>query len=186
MKIIVSGNPNYGIAQSINDLFLSHELEFNSKNYNNFDLTDSNKIAEFAIKSLQYDIFINNARLGQYNQVRLYESVYHKWLSTKKQGSIINIGSTADSARDANYSYSSEKAALRQASITGSFACNFKNSGIKVTYVSMGWVNTPVLNTDLPGVKKHSSREIAEMLKWIVDYPYSTTCINEIRLEPVQ
>jgi short-subunit dehydrogenase len=186
MKVLVTGNPNYGIAESINKNFHGHELSFYSKNYNNFDLNDADNIVEFAHRSLQYDVFINNARLSKYNQVKLYEEVYRKWILEKKQGLIINIGSTADTARDANYTYASEKAALKKASEGGSFANNFKNTGVKVTYVSFGWVATPVLNRDLPNVKKHSPDEIASLLKWIIEYPISSTCFNEIRLEPVQ
>jgi short-subunit dehydrogenase len=186
MKILVTGNPNYGIAQSINENFYGHELAFYSRNYNDFDLNNPEKIAELAEVSTQYDVFINNARLGAYNQVKLYEEVYRIWTLVKKQGLIINLGSTADIARDANYTYASEKAALKKASEGGSFANNFKNSGIKVTYISFGWVATPVLKRELPNVKKHSPNEIALLLKWIVEYPMPSSCINEIRLEPIQ
>lgn len=186
MKIIITGNPNYGIAEAISKKFVDHDTVFYSRSYNSFDLTNQEKIAEFAEHSIDYDVFINNARLAKYNQVKLYEEVYRKWVLEKKSGLIINIGSTADNARDANYTYSYEKAALKKASECGSFANNFKNTGVKVTYVSFGWVSTPVLNRDLPGVKKHTPDEIATVLKWIVEYPISTSCINEIRLEPVQ
>ena len=186
MKVLVTGNPNFGIAESINKHFLGHELAFYSRNYNNFDLTNPEKITELANVSLHYDVFINNARLGKYNQVNLYEEVYRKWILEKKQGLIINMGSTADTARDANHTYASEKAALKKSSEGGSFANNFKNTGIKVTYISFGWVATPVLNRDLPNVKKHSPDEIASLLKWIVEYPVNSSCINEIRLEPIQ
>ncbi len=186
MKVLVTGNPNFGIAESINKNFLGHELAFYSRNYNNFDLNNPVKIREFSNLSLQHDVFINNARLANYNQVKLYEEVYRRWILEKKQGLIINIGSTADSARDANHTYASEKAALKKASEGGSFASNFKKSGVKVTYISFGWVATPVLNRDLPNVKKHSPDEIALLLKWIVEYPVSSSCINEIRLEPIQ
>lgn len=186
MKVLVTGNPNYGIAESINNNFLGHELAFYSRNYNNFDLNNADKITELANISLQYDVFINNARLAKYNQVKLYEEVYRKWASVKKQGLIINMGSTADTARDVNNSYACEKAALKKASEGGSFANNFKNAGIKVTYISFGWVSTPVLNRDLPNVKKHSSDEIALLLKWIIEYPIPSSCFNEIRLEPIQ
>lgn len=186
MKVLVTGNPNYGIAQSINNNFFGHELAFYSRNYNNFDLNNPDKISELAIHSLEHDVFINNARLANYNQVKLYEEVYRKWLLEKKQGLIINMGSTADTARDANYTYASEKAALKKASEGGSFANNFKSTGIKVTYISVGWVATPILNRDLPKVKKHSPDEIASLLKWIIEYPVNSSCINEIRLEPIQ
>jgi len=186
MKILVTGNPNYGIAEAIKNTFIDHEVSFYSRNYNDFDLNDPAKMAELATISLQFDVVINNARLGKYNQVKLYEEVYRRWTLEKKQGLIINIGSTADTARDANYTYASEKAALKKASEGGSFANNFKKSGIKVTYISFGWVATPVLNRDLPNVKKHSSDEIASLLKWIVEYPVNYTCINEIRMEPIQ
>lgn len=186
MKLIITGNPNYGIAEAINKNFHGHELAFYSKNYNDFDLNNTEKISEFANRSLQYDVFINNARLSSYNQVRLYDEVYRKWAFEKKQGLIINIGSTADTAKDANYAYASEKAALKKASEGGSYANNFKNTGIKVTYVSFGWVSTPILNRDLPKVKKHTPDEIALLLKWIVEYPYISSCLNEIRMEPIQ
>lgn len=186
MKILVTGNPNYGIAEAINKNFNGHELVFYSRNYNNFDLNNPQKITELAILSLQYDVVINNVRLTNYNQVKLYETIYHKWILVKKHGQIINLGSTVDISRDANYTYASEKAALKKASETGSYANNFKHAGIKVTYVSFGWVSTPVLVKDLPDVKKHSSDEIALLLKWIVEYPFISSCINEIRLEPVQ
>ena len=186
MKILVTGNPNYGIAEAIKNTLVDHEVSFYSKNYNNFDLTDPAKMAELVLLSLQYDVFINNARLSRYSQVKLYEDIHTMWWKSKKKGSIINIGSTADSARDQHSVYATEKAALRKISDAGSFACNFKHSGIKVTYIAFGWAATPVLNTVLPHVKKHESEEVARLLKWVIEYPVSSTCINEIRMEPIQ
>lgn len=188
MKILVTGYSGYGVAKAIFDVFNdSHELKFFSKKENNVDLNDPNEINKFCQISLDYDIVINNARLKNYHQAILFEKVYFTWLTNKKIGGhIINIGSSVDIARDRVLQYGAEKAALKKISEQAATASVFKNSNIKVTYISFGWVSTPIVVRDLPNVKKHSSEEIANIIKFVINYPYATTNISEIRIEPIQ
>jgi NAD(P)-dependent dehydrogenase (short-subunit alcohol dehydrogenase family) len=188
MKILITGSPNYGIASALNNLLsANHELTFIGKRFNGSDLTYEVEMTKLAVASLNYDVFINNSRLSNYAQIRLFEKVYTTWLrNNKTNGRIINVGSTVDIASDKVLQYGAEKAALKRISEQAGQACVFRKSNIKVTYLSMGWVDTPIVNEHLPNVKKHSVDEIAEAIRFIIEYPYSNTNISEIRLEPIQ
>lgn len=186
MKILVTGNPEYGVASGLKAILgQDHIVDFVSPKHNGIDLNKQEDFRKVVDNSLAYDVIINNVRLSDYNQVKLFDSIYRKWMANRKQGQIINIGSLADNVRDKTWAYGSEKAALKQASASGSFASIFKNTGIKVTYIAFGWVSTPAIEASEPNVKKHSPEEIAKLIKWILDYPFNTNII-ELRMEPVQ
>ena len=188
MKILVTGNPTYGIAEAISRILsVEHQLDFVSKTYNNIDLNDQLQLSNFVINSHNYDIVINNARLHSFNQVKLLQQVWQSWAKSSKEGLIINVGSSADQGRDlADGIYGAEKSALKRLSELYAFRSTFKKSNIKVTYLSFGWADTPLLNRVLPNVKKHSADEIANIIKWVIDYPVTTSNINEIRVEVTQ
>lgn len=186
MKILITGNPNYAIGEALNTILNSHELKFVGKRTSGIDLNDLATMDKFSIFSLDYDVFINNSRLDNFSQSILFNKVYNTWLDNKKSGQIINIGSTGDTGRDKQWLYGPEKIALRKATEQASYTSAFKQSGIKVTYLAMGWVATPLVEKYEPNVKKHSPDEIAKLIKWILDYPIDTTNINEIRIEPIQ
>lgn len=186
MKILITGNPEYGVASGLKSVLgIEHTVDFVSPKYNNIDLNKIEDFKKVVNDSINYDVFINNARLSNYNQVQLFDSIHKKWIADKKHGQIINIGSVADQVRDRTWIYGSEKAALKQASAGAGFASVFKNTGIKVTYLAFGWVSTPMIEASEPNVKKHSVEEIASLIKWILDYPANTNII-EIRMEPIQ
>lgn len=186
MKILVTGNPEYGVASGLKAMLgVEHDVSFVSPKYNNIDLNKTEDFKKVVNDSVNYDVVINNVRLSDYNQVKLFDGIYKKWTTNKKRGQIINIGSLADQTRDRTWMYGAEKAALKQASAAGGFANIFKGSGIKVTYLAFGWVSTPAIEASEPNVKKHSVEEIARLIKWILDYPDNTNII-EIRMEPIQ
>jgi hypothetical protein len=186
MKILVTGNPNYGIASALASVLgEEHVVDFVSPKHNGVDLNKREDFRKIVDDSLNYDVVINNVRLDNYAQVMLFDSIFRKWYVNKKQGQIINIGSVADQTREKTWVYGSEKAALRQASASGSFASIFKSTGIKVTYLAFGWVSTPAIEISEPNVKKHSPEEIAKLIKWVLDYPFDTNII-ELRMEPIQ
>lgn len=188
MKVLVTGNPTYGIAQAI-DRVLSpvHQVDFVSRKHNNIDLNNHSEIINFANNSLNYDVVVNNVRLHGFNQIKLLEQVWQTWTNAKKPGLIINIGSTSDNSRDIGDAiYGSEKSALKKLSETYAYRSVFKKSNIKVTYLSFSWVDTPVLNRVLPNVVKHPSDEIANVIKWVIEYPVASSNLNELRFEVIQ
>ena len=185
MKILITGNPNYGIAKSMKDVLHNHELTFVSR-ATGMDLNNSTNFNKLIDMSLEYDIFINNSRVTNFFQSRIFEQIYNIWLTNKKSGLIINVGSGADSVKEKVWIYGPEKAALRKITEQSSFATVFKKTNIKTTYISFGYVNTPIIAAQSPNVNKHDPEEVANLIKWIIDYPAPGTNINEIRIEPIQ
>lgn len=188
MKILSTGHPGYGIAAAIKKVFeqSEHTVHFASRSYNNMNLCDIEQIKKFAEMSIEYDAVINNSSLKNFSQTILFDKIISVWRICNKKGHIINIGSAADSSRNFDSTYSTEKNSLKKHSENHALNCIYKNSGIKVTYISFGWVSTHIVNTKFPNEKKHDATEIASLIKWVLDYPISTTNINEIRIEPIQ
>jgi NADP-dependent 3-hydroxy acid dehydrogenase YdfG len=186
MKIIISGNPEYGVAQGINSVLSSeHELTFCSRK-NGYDLTKDEGRHKLVSKSLETDVFINNSALWRFNQTVLAEVIWQAWTDAGKSGHIINMGSTADRLnRGGNWTYPVEKGALRHHSLDQALA-TLGGSNIKVTYIAYGFVNTPSVERKHPDKLKHTSEEIARLVKWVLDYPIPTTNIMELIVDPIQ
>lgn len=189
MKILSTGNPNYGVAAAIKKIFnnTEHTVDFVSRNSSiAMDLCDPEQMKKFSQLSLDYDAVINNVRLKNFSQTLLLDKITGTWTTFSKKGHIINLGSSSDSVRNFHLLYSTEKASLKKYSDNHSFNCTFKQSGIKVTYLSFGWVTNPLSNHSFVKEKKHDAIEIAGLIKWILEYPVLNTNINEIRIEPIQ
>ncbi len=186
MKILVTGNPDYGIAKSLKEVLTTdHELVFLSRKTNDTDLTTEAGIAKLLHYSTDCDVFINNSCLTDFAQTTVYYKLWNYWKSIKKSGTIVNMGSNAEKIVNQSWMYSAEKAALKKASEQGAYKSAWERSGIKVTYISVGHVNTPFIEKRDPGFKKHTMEEIANLVKWVIDYPFNTN-INDLTICPIQ
>jgi NAD(P)-dependent dehydrogenase (short-subunit alcohol dehydrogenase family) len=186
MKILISGNPEYGVAQGLSNILgQEHELTFCSRK-NGFELTKDEGRNKLVDLSLQYDVFINNSALWRFNQSILLEYVWKAWADAGKQGHIINMGSTADrQVKGGNWAYPVEKGALRHHSLNQSLG-TLGGTGIKVSYIAYGYVSTPSVEKKNPDKIKHTPEEIAKLVKWVLDYPMTNTNIMELIVDPIQ
>ena len=183
MKILISGNPAYGLAEALNTELAGHDLTFVSRSTHDLDLTKTECQQQFAEMSLDYDIVIINSALWKFNQVLLLEAVYKKLKASKKLTLIICIGSTTDRVKKAtDWLYNAEKKALRDysnsLSLTGVWAKN-----PRVTLISFGSLSN-VQEKHLYR-KTMPIRKAAEYIKLILEQP-AEFHINEISIDPLQ
>ena len=96
MKILITGG-NRGLGKTICEHLQAESL---SRSVNNVDITKD--IDTIAKKSLEYDVFINNAFDGppqeqwaNFAQTNLLLKIFLEWKKYNKQGWIFNIGSIA-------------------------------------------------------------------------------------------
>jgi NAD(P)-dependent dehydrogenase (short-subunit alcohol dehydrogenase family) len=146
MKILVTGG-NRGLGLDIVNELSADGISRQS----GFDITkDIKAIAE---KSLDYDVFINNAFDGppqeewaNFAQTNLLLEVYKQWAEQDKQGWIFNIGSVGEQtivAPDPSWeTYRVSKAALRHASQQCTRAFKDNKVKFKTTLISPDRIDT--------------------------------------------
>lgn len=183
MKILVAGNPNYGLAQAIDKELTEHELTFVSRTTHGWDLTKGEKQQEFAVMSVDYDVVILNSALWKFNQTLLLEAVYKKLKAENKRTLIIVIGSTTDRVNKAtDWLYNAEKKALRDYAnslgMTGVWANN-----PRVTLISFGTLSN--VQHKHPDRKTMPIEKAAQYVRWILEQP-ADLHINEISVDPLQ
>lgn len=182
-KIISTGNPNYGLGKFIKNKFQDRCDMFSRSN--GYDLTNAKISQDFAQKSLEYNVFINNSALHEFKQTMLLKIVYETWVKNNKKGKIINISSTAD--RYPYYTewiYPVEKTALRQ------YSCNlsnkFKKDGlINVSLLSITSLDMPKIREKHPDRKLMLCEDVVEYIDFIIKQPYNIV-INEISIDVTQ
>jgi hypothetical protein len=176
MKILVAGNPSYGLAEAIGKELTDHELTFVSRTTHGWDLTKGEKQQEFAAMSVDYDAVILNSALWKFNQTLLLEAVYKKLKAENKRTLIIVIGSTTD------WLYNAEKKALRDYAnslgMTGVWANN-----PRVTLISFGTLSN--VQHKHPDRKTMPIERAAQYVRWILEQP-ADLHVNEISLDPLQ
>lgn len=183
MKILISGNPAYGLAQALNTELIGHELTFVSRTTHKLDLTKAEHQQVFADMSVDYDLVIINSALWKFNQTLLLEAVYKKLKAENKQTLIICIGSTTDRVMKAtDWLYNAEKKALRDYAnslgMTGVWATN-----PRVTLISFGTLSNN--QTKHPDRKTMPTKQAADYIKWIISQPAGVH-INELSVDPLQ
>jgi NAD(P)-dependent dehydrogenase (short-subunit alcohol dehydrogenase family) len=120
MKFLITGG-NRGLGKHLCDHFQGTSVSRN----NGYDITDPNHRTLITEMSLAYDVFINNAFDGpfqetwaDFGQTKLLWSVANSWQTCGKQGYIINIGSVGTervTAPDPAWeTYRISKAALKE------------------------------------------------------------------------
>jgi NADP-dependent 3-hydroxy acid dehydrogenase YdfG len=120
----------------------------------------------------------------------LLEAVAGEWLKAGKKGQIIAIGSTADTpVKGTPWIYPIEKKALRAYCRNLSLAAlgghGSNPSGLRVTYISPGYIATPNAQRNHPGKNMLATEKIVEVIDWIIQQPEGVN-VSEIALDPIQ
>jgi len=178
--MIITGNPNEGLAQALHKLY--PRAVFCSRT-TGYDLTNTDHMFTFANECTKHDEIIINSALWRFHQTVLLDLVYKALYNAKSEAHIVCIGSTTDRTKKGQaWLYSAEKKALRDycnsLSLVGVW-----HSGPKVSYISFGTLDN---NKD-----KHPDRQTmlrdraAYYIKWLLEQPKDVN-INEISIDPMQ
>ena len=178
--MIVTGNPNQGLAHSIHKLY--PDAQFVSRS-TGFDLTDNNDMDQFAQQAAEHSEIIINSALWRFHQTVLLDLVYKACKTANNDAHIVCIGSTTDrTSKGTSWMYNAEKRALAD-------YCNSLgligvwHSGPKVTLISFGTLSN--------NQHKHPDRTCmdidvaAEYIKWVLDQPQGY-CVNSLSIDPMQ
>jgi len=183
MKILMTGNPNYGLAEKFS--IVQPQTDFAGRS-NDYDLCTKQGRVKLAQDSLIYDVFVNSSAQYQFNQTLVLETVWKAWKENNKQGHIINIGSTVDrSTKGAEWIYPQEKKALKSLSHQYAMLGIWGGSGIRVSYISYGSLETKKVHEKHPDRKLMNVTQAAEYIKWVIDAPININ-INELHMDPIQ
>jgi hypothetical protein len=182
MKILVAGNPNFGLAQSLKNALIDHELTFASRS-SGYDLAESKSQERFASESVNYKVVILCSALYKFNQTVLLDRVYKSCSEANTRNYIICIGSTTDRVKKGGaWLYNAEKKALRDycntLGLNGVWA-----GGPKLTLISFGSLSN--VQSKHPTRKCMNIDTAASYVKWLIDQP-SNICVNEISIDPMQ
>ena len=186
MKMLVTGG-NRGLGLTLVNHFSADSIS----RADGFDITKDIKL--IAEKSLDYDIFVNNAFDGpphepwaNFAQTNLLYEVYQTWKTNDKQGYVFNIGSVAEksivSPEPMFETYRTAKAALAHASKQCTAA--FKNDLVKfkTTLITLDRLDTELSRSRLSWTGNGvNCKDVAEF----IDYATMinpNTCIEEIIL----
>jgi hypothetical protein len=180
MKLLITGNPEFGLAKSLKSLY--PDADFISRQTGH-DLCNRQTRKAIVEKSLEYDVFINNSALHEFNQSLLLFELYTSAVKYNHDLHIINVGSTTDKSSKV-WVYNTEKKALRDMCNTMGLESIWKKAaGPKVTYASFGTLSN--------NQHKHPDRfvididQAAQYIKWIIDQPRNLV-INEISVDAMQ
>jgi len=180
-KILVSGNPKYGLAEALSSVLAA---DFVSRS-NGYDLSTIEGQERLVQLSHGYDAFVNLASLSEFAQVNLLQKVWTNWQNHKRAGHILSIGSTLDRwLSSGDRIYAVEKAALQRLSNQLALATHGK-SQIRVSLVSLGMLATPGMQRKFPEKNKMDLTQAATIIKWALDCPEGLN-INEISIDPIQ
>lgn len=180
MKILISGNKDFGLAKELHTLY--PDATFISRK-TDVDLTSLDGHKKLAELVLNHDVFINCSALWKFNQTVLLDTVYKKCIEAGHSPYIISIGSTTDRVKKgSSWLYNAEKKALRDYS--NSLGLNSVwQDGPKITYISFGTLSN--------NQEKHPTRKTidistaAKYIQWLLDQP-KEFCINELSIDPMQ
>ena len=180
MKILTTGNPNYGLASAIKN------TSYASRS-NGYDLSTDEGMIKFCHVAMHYDVIILNCyteKMNNYSQVRLLHMLYEKFCNTNKPVHFICIGSISDHINTEQpwlkyISYSAEKLALQRLCETINHNRENISSNIKCTYMSLGHMHTPLVDRYHPTETKLDTNYVAEVIDWIINAP---ECIESITI----
>lgn len=178
MKIITTGNPNYGLAAAIKD------TSYASRS-NGYDLSTDEGMDKFCHIAAQHNVIIINCyteKMNNYSQVRLLHKLYELIRESTSTKHIICIGSIADHINKEQpwikyISYGAEKLALQRLCQTINHNRETVSPNIKCTYISLGHMHTPLVDSYHPTELKLDTKYVADVIDWIIK---SHECIEEI------
>ena len=182
--MLVIGNKQYGLAESIAKLYPDAEYYSRTTGYNLGKRDVREHVAE---KSLEYDIVILCSALGDFSQVLLAESIAKQWMKNNHTGYLIALGSSADTGvRGSKWIYPVEKKALRNYMRQLSQAASSDTPpNWKTTYISPGNMHTPKQDEKMPGTLKLDTDYVASIIKWLIEQPHNIN-ISEFCLDRIQ
>lgn len=181
MKIIATGNPEFGVAKALAERW--PETTFVNRTDWGYDLTQDSYKHKLAEKALKYDVFINCSALWHYHQTMLLDVVYKNALKSLKRLHIVSLGSTTDrTTKGADWHYQQEKKALKSTSN----ALGLKSvwtGGPKVTYVSFGTLENNAHKH--PGRQIMTLSEAVDLIEYTITMPYHLN-VAELIVDPIQ
>lgn len=186
MKFLITGG-NRGLGQELVSQFYGDSIS----RVDGFDITKHAR--EIAQKSLDYDVFVNNAFDGppqeewaDFGQVQVLLEVYKQWKDHNKQGWIFNIGSVGAEhivAPDPSFeTYRVAKSALTHASrqCTSAFKNNLVN--FKTTLITPDRLDTEITRSRPSWTGNGiNCTDIVNFIKYATTVQ-PNTCIEEIIL----
>ena len=183
MKILIAGNKNYGLGESLAKVLADHTLTFCSRSNGNYDFTRAEHQIKFAEESLDYDLVILCSALWRFNQTLLLEAVYKKLKEADKNTLIVCIGSTTDRVKKGtDWMYNAEKKALRD--YCNSLALSgVWSKGPRVSLISFGTLSN--MQAKHPDRKTMPIKKAADYVRWIIEQP-ADLHVNEISVDPLQ
>ena len=182
--MLVIGNKQYGLAESIAKLYPDAEYYSRTTGYNLGKRDVREHVAE---KSLEYDIVILCSALGDFSQVMLAEAIAKQWFENNHKGYLIAVGSSADTpVKGSKWIYPVEKRALRAYMRQLSQAVSRDTPpNWKTTYIAPGNMHTPRQDEKMPGIPKLETSYVSQVIKWLIDQPASVN-ISELCLDRIQ
>ena len=186
-KILIAGNQEYGLSGALykkwpDATFISRSTGLK------MDLCLLKNQRHIAELSLEYDVFISVSSLWKFHQTSLVQEVSKKWKEQKHKGYIIAVGSSADTpVKASTWLYPGEKKALRAYCRGVSQMVSGDNySGFKMTYLSPGWMRTPIEEKKHPDIPKLDLEYVANTVEWLINQPdtvnISELCLDEVRI----
>jgi hypothetical protein len=180
MKILTTGNPNYGLARSIQN------TDYASRS-NGYDLSTDVGMKKFSQLALDYDVLILNCyteKMNNYSQARLLHDLYVQAIELNLKQHFIAVGSISDHISTEQpwikyISYGAEKLALQRLCETINHNRENISPNIKCTYISLGHMHTPLVDRYHPDEIKLNTEYVATVIKWIIDAP---ECVESITL----
>lgn len=153
MKILCTGNPSGGIAQSLRNIY--PDITFVSRT-NGYDLTSENGIEKFKALLPNFNVFINHSQLEGDFQRQLLLHASQAWTN----GHVISIGSVLEFPKweFIEPEAAKEKRRLRDLSLA------LSSEHFKTTHLIVGGLQS--CNDD--PLRIHTDR-IAETIKWILE-----------------
>jgi NAD(P)-dependent dehydrogenase (short-subunit alcohol dehydrogenase family) len=187
MKYMITGG-NRGLGQAFVDHFKGDSYSRST----GYDITNDNDRAWLANKSLEYDVFVNNAFDGPFQeswadfaQVKLLYDVANCWKHNKKTGYIINIGSvgseTVVSPDPAFETYRISKSALKAHSQQWTRAFKENHVTFKTTLLTLDRLDTEITRSRPSWTGNgHNLADICSYVELITSSS-GNTCIEEIK-----
>lgn len=188
MKIIVAGNKDYGLANSLYKMYPDALFLSRSTGFNLWDKTTKEKVSAL---SLDCDIFLSVSALGEFNQTLLVEHVIKQWEANNHKGYLIVVGSSADTpVKGTTWLYPTEKKALRSyCRQLSQHVASDQPPSWKVTYISPGNMHTPKQDSKMPTTLKLDCDYVAKTIGWLISQPpyvnISELCLDRIQISDI-
>lgn len=181
MNILISGNVNSGLTESLYKLYPHATCCSRETGY---DLVKQEDQLRFAEQSLVHDVIIICSALWKFQQTVLLDEVYKTCVDNNHRPHIICVGSTTDRVKNGKvWRYNAEKKALRDYANTCAISGVWGDHAPKVSLISFGTLSN--------NQHKHPDRKCmdidiaADYIKWIIEQPRHIN-INEISIDPMQ